>query len=212
MLPLLHDFDGETVLVFGGGSVGLRKARHFAREARVVVVGAAFAAEDVDASLIRAHVDPADVPGWFDRVSPALVVAATDDTALNDAVEAAARERNVLVNRADRSGDREVGSVVVPATVRDGNVVAAVGTGGRSPALSKHLRRRIEPLLDGSDAVAELTADVREELKARDVPPEARREAVRALVASDAVWNAMADGKDGREVVDAVVRDVLNRE
>ena len=36
MIPLVHDVGGETVLVFGGGTVGARKARRFAREARVV--------------------------------------------------------------------------------------------------------------------------------------------------------------------------------
>jgi precorrin-2 dehydrogenase/sirohydrochlorin ferrochelatase len=36
MIPLLHDFSGETVLVFGGGRVGARKARRFAREAKVL--------------------------------------------------------------------------------------------------------------------------------------------------------------------------------
>ena len=38
MIPLYHDFTGETVLLFGGGGVGSRKATRFADEARVVVV------------------------------------------------------------------------------------------------------------------------------------------------------------------------------
>ncbi|WP_255359166.1 NAD(P)-dependent oxidoreductase [Haladaptatus sp. R4] len=42
MIPLFHDFRGERVLVFGGGRVGYRKTRRFAREATVVVVGAEF--------------------------------------------------------------------------------------------------------------------------------------------------------------------------
>ncbi|WP_227354366.1 precorrin-2 dehydrogenase/sirohydrochlorin ferrochelatase family protein [Haladaptatus salinisoli] len=214
MLPLFHDFADETVLVFGGGSVGLRKARFFAREARTVVVGGRFEAgydEVGEASLVRAHLDPEDVRGWFDRASPALAVAATDDGALNDAVEVEARERGVLVNRADRSGDREAGSVVVPATARDGGVVAAVATGGRSPALSKRLRERIEPLLDGADAMADLTADVREELRERETSPEARRRAVRAVVESNAVRNAISAGDDGREEAEAAVKDALDR-
>ncbi|MFC6772099.1 NAD(P)-dependent oxidoreductase, partial [Halorubrum pallidum] len=37
MIPLYHDFTGETVLVIGGGGVGARKASRFADEARVVV-------------------------------------------------------------------------------------------------------------------------------------------------------------------------------
>ena len=36
MIPLLHDFDGETVLVVGGGPVGARRARTFAPHKIVV--------------------------------------------------------------------------------------------------------------------------------------------------------------------------------
>ncbi|WP_458188547.1 precorrin-2 dehydrogenase/sirohydrochlorin ferrochelatase family protein [Haladaptatus sp. NG-WS-4] len=206
MLPLFYDFTDETVLVFGGGRVGLRKARYFAQEAAVVaVVGREFADRNVDVELVEAYLHVDDVSTWFDRAAPVLVVVATDDTALNDAIETEARERGVLVNRADRHGEREFGSVVVPATVRDGDVVAAVATGGRSPALSKHLRQRIEPLLDGADAMAELTADIREELRDEEISAEDRHRAIRGVVESDAVWNAVATGRDGRREASATV-------
>ncbi|ESP88760.1 NAD(P)-dependent oxidoreductase, partial [Candidatus Halobonum tyrrellensis] len=102
MIPLLHDFTGETVVVFGGGRVGARKARRFAREARTLVVSPDFADADFgDADLVRAAPAPDDVAGWVERAAPALVVAATDDDAVNAAAERAAREASALVNRAD---------------------------------------------------------------------------------------------------------------
>ncbi len=208
MIPLLHDFAGETVLVFGGGPVGARKARRFAREARVVVVSPAFAdAEFGAAALVRTAPAPDDVADWFDRARPALAVAATDDPAVNEAVGAAGRERGVLVNRADESGARRPGSVVVPATVREDPVVAAVVTGGRSPALSRYLRERLEPAVENAGAMAQLTGDLREDL--RGWPPGRRRAAVRAVVRSDAVWDALdTPGADARAVAAAVVADV----
>ncbi|GAA0201930.1 precorrin-2 dehydrogenase/sirohydrochlorin ferrochelatase family protein [Haladaptatus pallidirubidus] len=224
MLPLFHDFADETVLVFGGGRVGCRKARFFAQEADVIVVGAAFVDELRVAAQIKAHLSPDDLPGWFDRASPALVVAATDDGALNETIEKEAEKRNILVNRADRHGNRGVGSVVVPATVRDGEVVAAVGTGGRSPALSKYLRQRIEPLLSRADAMAELTAEVRQELKNEGVPANVRRNAIRAVVESESVWDAIEHeqserdscgdfvGITARAKAERIVADVLNRD
>ncbi len=215
MLPLFHDFASETVLVFGGGAVGLRKARFFAREARTIVLGREFADELVgeppELSRVRAHLDSETVSEWFDRATPALVVAATDDETLNDAIEAEARDRGVLVNRADRSGGREVGSVVVPATARDGDVVTAVATGGRSPALSRHLRQQIESLLSGADAMADLTAELRKELKQREIPAKKRHEAVRAVVESERVWDAVT-AENRRAEADEVVVDVLNRD
>lgn len=210
MIPLLHDFEGETVLVVGGGPVGARKARSFAREARTVVVSPAFADRDFgDAELVRAAPAPGEVADWVDRLGPALVVAATDDDAVNEATERAAREAGALVNRADRSGGRDAGSVVVPATVRDGSVVAAVATGGAAPALSKELRRRIESEIEGAGPMADLVAEIRADLKAADAPPTDRREAVRAVVGSSQVWKALQEGlSNGRQEADRVMEEI----
>jgi precorrin-2 dehydrogenase / sirohydrochlorin ferrochelatase len=207
MIPLLHDFTGRTVLVFGGGAVGARKARRFAREARTIVLSPEFADRTFGgAQLVRAAPEPADLPDWFERAAPTLVVAATDDAELNGAIEREARERGVLVNRADEHGRREPGSVVVPATVREEPVVVAVSTGGTSPALSKHLRERIEPELEGAGAMAELTAELREELRSLDATT--RREAVRSVIETPAVWKDLRSGDTKRP---KVVADVIER-
>jgi len=230
MIPLYHDFTGETVLVFGGGRVGARKARRFAREARVVVVSPTFVDADFGgAERVRAAPEPDEVDDWVARVDPALVVAATDDDAVNDAVERAAGGRGLLYNRADRSrasDDREetktgerapdagvepgdgdgagARRVVVPATVEDGPVSVAVSTGGRSPALSKHLRERIESDLAGAGDLADLTGELRRRLRERGVAPAERRAAIRRVVRSSRVWKALRGG-------DAKARDEAER-
>lgn len=224
MIPLAHDFTDETVLVLGGGSVGARKARHFAVEADVVVVSPSFAEADfAGAERVRAAPDPESVGDLVERFDPALVVAATDDPALNDAAAAAARERGALVNRADRSaasasdadgaseaeagggqsgdgegpgdaGGRPVDDVAVPATVRDGDVVVSVSTGGRSPALARVLRERIEAEVEGAEAMAAVTGRLRERLREHDVPVEQRREAVREAARSSQLWTDLRSG------------------
>lgn len=221
MTPLYHDFEGETVVVFGGGSVGARKAAGFADAARVVVVSPAFTerlrepAADGPARtvrLVRAAPDPDAVGGWIDRIEPALAVAATDDAAVNAAVEAAALDRGLLVNRTDVSGGRDPRSVVVPATVDDEPVTVALSTGGTSPALARALRERIEAEIDGAGAMAELSGSLREELNSAGVAPERRREAVRRVVRSPGVWKALQKGRsNGRDEAEAVIEEVLDR-
>jgi precorrin-2 dehydrogenase/sirohydrochlorin ferrochelatase len=195
VIPLFHDFRDERVLVFGGGAVGARKARRFAREAEVVVVAPEFADRDFGgATLLNGAPDPDEVGEWIERIDPALVVAATDDEAVNAAAEAAARERGVLVNRADRSGERDPGSVVVPATARDDPVVVAIATGGLAPVLSGFLREDVETLVEGTGALAELLGDLRDDLDEHGVPARRRREALRAVVESASVREALRDG------------------
>jgi precorrin-2 dehydrogenase/sirohydrochlorin ferrochelatase len=213
VIPLYHDFTGESVLVFGGGAVGARKARRFADEADVTVVAPSFefgAADYGGAELVEASPVPEEVADWVARYDPALVVAATDDEAVNDAAERAAREAGALVNRADVSGDgdRDARSVVVPATVEDGDVRVAISTGGASPALAKHLRERIEAELEGAGAMADLTGRLRTELRESDRTPRERRDAVRAVVRSERVWKALRTGKSkARQEADRVIRN-----
>lgn len=212
MIPLGHDFTDETVLIVGGGSVGARKARRFAAEAQTVVLSPTFADGDFgDAELVRTALTPLTAEAWVERVAPFLVVAATDDEDLNDALAAAARGVGALVNRADEAGARATDSVVVPATVRDDPVTIAVTTGGNSPALSRYLRQRIEADLEGAGEMAELTGEIRHALKADGVDPAVRREAVRAVVRSDPVWKALRTGEaNPRREADAVIQEVVD--
>lgn len=198
MIPLYHDFTDATVLIFGGGSVGARKAERFAAEADVIVVSPTFDDRFADADFptverVRAAPTPATVTDWFDRVDPALAVAATDNSDLNAAVAEAAADRDVLVNRTDRAGERSVGSVVVPATVDDGPVSVAISTGGQSPTVSRYLREQLESELENAGAMAALTGRLRAELKGTE-PPETRRAMLRAVVRSPAVWKALHTG------------------
>jgi len=222
MIPLAHDFTNETVLIFGGGSVGARKARHFAVEADVVVVSPAFVDADfADSDLVTAAPEPETIDEWIDRFDPALVVAATDDDTVNDAAASAARDHGALLNRADRSAaatdsdsdaasGRAVDDVAVPATVRDQPVTVSVSTGGTSPALARVLRQRVESEVEGAGAMAELTGELRERLRAEDVDPDARREAIRTIVRSPRVWTALRSG-DAKleEITEELLAEVL---
>lgn len=193
MIPLLHDFTDERVLVFGGGLVGARRARTFGTEASVVVISPSFVDDSfADAELIRAAPPPAEVESWIDRIDPVLVVAATDDTSVNEAVAAAARERGLLHNRADRAETTGPGDVSVPAITRDDPVVVAVGTGGTSHALASQLRARYEADIDGAGAMAHLLADLRSEVS--KWPTDRRREALTRVIESEQVWKALGSG------------------
>ena len=224
MIPLYHDFTNATVLVVGGGAVGARKALRFRSEARVVVLSpnfderlleAAEAAEEASSGsveLVRAAPSPSTVSGWIERLSPALVVAATDDEAVNEAAETAALTTGALVNRTDVSGARDPGSVVVPATVDDDPVRVAISTGGQSPALAKVLRQRIESAIDGAGEMALLSGELRTALADAGVAPADRRTAIRRVVRSPAVWKGLQKGRSyARNEAYNVIEEVVDR-
>ena len=69
-----------------------------------------------------------------------LVIAATDDTAVNRQVYADAEQRGLFCNVADVP---ELCSFILPAIHRQDPILVAVSTGGASPALAQRLRADI---------------------------------------------------------------------
>ena len=141
--PLFVDLAGHRCLVVGGGPVGERKAcallecaAHVVVVSPVVTTGLASLAAAGRSEHRARRFRMSDVRGCR------LVVAATgrDD---DRAVVAAARRRRVLVNAVDRPAWCDV---IVPSVLRRGALQIAVSTGGRSPALAREIRRRLEPL------------------------------------------------------------------
>ena len=197
MIPLYHDFGDETVLVFGGGAVGARKAVRFASDSRVVVISPSSTSGCPNPTPRNSTGFARHRPrggGGLARPNRPGVGRRRDRPALNSAIETAARERAILVNRADRAGGREAGSVVVPATIEEPPVSVAISTGGQSPALSRYLRQQFEDELEDAGAMADLTGELSEELKTGSLSAAERREAVRAVVRSPAVWKALHTG------------------
>ncbi len=182
--PIQLDVRGRRCLVVGGGRVGTRKAETLqACGAEVVVVSPEATVElSAWAEAGRIHwrrraYDPSDLEGVF------LAVGATDDEGLNRRLSADARRRGVLCNIADRP---ELCDFILPALVQRGDLVIAVSTSGKSPALAKRLRRELERRYGEEYAwLLRLLGAVRRRLLAAQHAPEEHRTLFEALLESD---------------------------
>jgi precorrin-2 dehydrogenase/sirohydrochlorin ferrochelatase len=70
-----------------------------------------------------------------------MVIAATDDPLLNHQVSEQAKERGLLVNAVDQPSDC---NFILPSILRRGDLLIAVSTSGKSPALAKKVREALE--------------------------------------------------------------------
>ena len=132
---------------------------------RAVVIGAQAVAEGKAAALAAAGAEvtvlengawsPADLEGAF------VCVAHSSDPAERDAIALAARDRGVLVNVMDDVSNCDFAA---PAVVRRGELVLAISTGGRSPALARKLREDLDARFGAEWAeVVEVLREVRQE-------------------------------------------------
>jgi uroporphyrin-III C-methyltransferase/precorrin-2 dehydrogenase/sirohydrochlorin ferrochelatase len=146
--PLFLDIAGKPVLLVGGGEIAARKFALLAEAGAKVTVVAPRLGDVMSAALARGsiiHLErefaAADVDGKW------LIVAATNDRAVNAAASAAAHAARIPCNVVD---DRELSSFIMPAIIDRSPVQIAVSTGGTSPVLARLIRERLETLLDSS--------------------------------------------------------------
>lgn len=155
---------GRRVLVVGAGAVARRKVGGLLDAGADVVVVAPEIDPQIRAwadegrlAVARRPFDPADPEGAW------LVVAATGDPAVDQAVTDEAGARHIWVNAAD---DPARGSFTLMAVLRRGDLVLAIGTGGRSPALAAHLREHLDEELGPEyETLLDLLAEARDELR-----------------------------------------------
>ena len=165
-LPVFLNLRDWPCLVVGAGRVGAGKAEVLvAAGARVRMVApepgehAAELAREGRLSLCVGRFEESDLDGCR------LVVAATDDRALNRRIVALAEARGVLANSASEA---RIGHFSMPAIVDRSPVLAAVSTGGASPSLARYVRARLETLIPRSfGRLAELARATRDEVNAR---------------------------------------------
>jgi precorrin-2 dehydrogenase / sirohydrochlorin ferrochelatase len=173
------DVAGRRSVVVGGGTVGHEKAAGLvACGAAVTVVSPdlddAFAALEVE--WVARRYRASDLEGAF------LVIAATADREVNEAVSRDAEARGMLCNVADVP---ELCNFILPAVHRQGPIAVAVSTGGASPALAKRLRSEIAELVRPEHAeLAEELRAMRPEVKERLATYEERRDFFEDVVAA----------------------------
>lgn len=154
MLPIILDLTGRKALVVGGGRIAFRKAKVLADEGAVVTVISPVFVDDfsamANATLVQRAFTPGDTHGFQ------LVITATGNHEVDQIIYNEANARGTWVNSAD---DPERCSFYLAATHREGNVIVAVSTEGKSPALASHLRNTIAQQLPNNLANIALELD-----------------------------------------------------
>lgn len=214
LYPISLRLVGRSCLVVGGGDVAGRKAVSLmAAGARVCVVAPrlgplladARSADDVSWEWREREFEDADVS---DRI---LVIAATDDAALNARAAAAARRTGALVNVVD---DPDECDFFVPGVVQRGLFQIAVSTGGAAPGLARRLRERLEAEFppEWAGAVTAVGAARGRVLALEGLAAGERREALRGLGALD-IQALLDEGGEARvaQAAEATIREVVER-
>jgi precorrin-2 dehydrogenase/sirohydrochlorin ferrochelatase len=156
LFPIFLKLTARPTIVIGGGHLAESKIESLlAAQASVRVIAPRITdrvrdlADGGEIDWQERRYQPGDIAGHF------LVVAATDDAAVNRAVFAEAEAADILCNAVD---DPPFCDYYFPSVVRRGDLQIAISTAGQSPALAQRLRKEINALLplDAGDWLMEL--------------------------------------------------------
>lgn len=156
--PMFVDMTERECLIVGGGNVAYRKVMVMLDfGANVTVV-----AEDICEELRKLIAGDRANNGWFssdaaDRITiikrkfeqkdcdgMEMVIAATDDNALNHEIAEYCKAKGIMVNAVDQKADC---SFIFPSYIKEKNLVAAFSSSGNSPVLTQYLKGKEKEIL-----------------------------------------------------------------
>ena len=166
--PIFLNIDGKKGVVVGGGQVALRKVKsllEYGADVEVISPDPSSElsklAESKEIRVLNREYRVGDLKGAL------VAIAATNNSEINQQVVKEARRNAVLVNVTD---DAENSDFIAASYVRRGGVTIAVCTGGRSPALARKIRTKLErDLGDEYASLTHLIGEVRAEVKRRKI-------------------------------------------
>ena len=164
--PLFFKLEDRKVLIVGGGDVALRKADLLSRAGASITVVATDICDELQAllqddkhQLIYEQYNKKYMAG------ARVIIAGTDDEALNHQIHADATELNIPVNVVDTP---PLCDFIFPAIVDRNPIVIGISSNGKAQVLARLLRARLETLIpQGYGKLAKLAGDFRAEVKTK---------------------------------------------
>ena len=140
--PVFLNLTGRRCVIIGGGQIATGKISKLLDAGANIVVISPDVTEEIRnlsdkgfTELYLRKYQVGDIDGAF------LVIAATNDRAVNQQIFEDAEKSGVLLNAVD---DMPHCSFIAPSVVERGSVTVAISTGGASPALARKLRETLE--------------------------------------------------------------------
>ncbi|HAG06933.1 MAG TPA: siroheme synthase, partial [Peptococcaceae bacterium] len=190
--PVCLRLEGRLCAVVGGGAVAERKVQGLLEASagvRVISPALTPALADLAARGVVEHVArpyrAGDVEGAF------LVICATNDRDVNASVARECAARGIPVNVVD---EPDLSSFFVPAMVRQGDLVIAVSTGGKSPLTARRIKEELLSLFGPAWAeYLDMVGKEREKIL-REVRDPGTRGRMLAKLSAPELFAAVRDG------------------
>lgn len=174
-LPIFINITNRHCVVIGGGDVATRKVATLLKANAAVCLISPTICEElfVLAQTQKINYIQASYSAAQQLQGACLVIAATDDYAVNTAVSNDAQALNIPVNVVDSPA---LCTFTMASIVDRSPIVIAISSEGNAPVLARYIRTKIETMLPaGYGRIAAIAGEFREQVKAKFATTQARR-------------------------------------
>ena len=203
--PIFLDLKGKTALVVGGGNVAERKIEALLDcGAKIDIVSNELT--DKLKNLVEVygirHLNEEFSEKHLEGVF--LVIAATNDKQLNHKVSKIAKKMGLLINAVDQLPDC---NFIVPSIVKRGDLLIAISTSGKSPALAQKVRKQLDTQFGSEyEDFLVLMGRVRKEILTKGLSQEENSRIFHEIVESDVLDSLL---RDDLKRVQSILRRIL---
>jgi uroporphyrin-III C-methyltransferase / precorrin-2 dehydrogenase / sirohydrochlorin ferrochelatase len=205
-LPIFMKIADRHCVVVGGGDVALRKISMLLKVNAQVLVCSPDLHTDLQALLDEGKIRHQPAIFHPDQLQGAsLVIAATDDMAVNQAVSEAATALNIPVNVVDSPA---LCTFTMGSIIDRSPVVIAISSEGNAPVLARYIRTKIETMLPATyGRIAAIAGEFREAVKAKFATTEARRHFWEAVLQGPVVERVLSGQEQAaREMLENLIQ------
>ena len=182
-MPLMIDLTNKNVVIVGGGTVASRRAQTLSQYVEHMTVISPTITEKlqnmVDKGVViwkEKEFEPSDI------VDAYLVIAATNEPCVNEAVKQALPEHTLFNN----VGDASNGNVVFPSALHRDKLTISVSTNGASPKLTKSIMAELEALYPPSySSYIDFLYTCRQKIKLLDITYNEKQQLLSQIVSQE---------------------------
>ncbi len=206
-LPIFFSIKNRHCVVIGGGDVATRKVTMLLKAYAAITLYSPEICHElqdlVDAKKLK-YVKANFVENQLQDAC--LVIAATDDEAVNIAVSVAAKAKNIPVNVVDAP---DLCTFTMGSIIDRSPVVIAISSEGNAPVLARYIRTKIETMLPaGYGRIAAIAGEFREQVKEKFATTQLRRRFWENVLQGPMVERVLAGQEQtARELLSNLIHD-----
>lgn len=155
LFPFFENIEDKIFLVIGGGKIAKGKINRLKQftDNIIVIANESDIDDYIQKDFEESDLDLAD-----------YVIGASNDRELNKRISLLCQERGIPVNIVDAPN---LCTFVFPSLIKRGDLTVGICTGGKSPVVSKYIRKELENILpENIDSIIDEMGALRKRLKA----------------------------------------------